>query len=307
MIELLLIAIIIILAFKLLFKNNRIQFDTLNIKNIQLTFINEEYHLIELKFNKMFNRNKKKIEPEPNKQNCIIIEFNNIDSTIQIDNFNYLLNIINVLSKSNQIDKLIIKITSPGGSIIDFAELYSVLKSIKSNNVEIIASIDKICTSSGYLIASLADEIYATELSTVGSIGVMIEHFNIGDLIKNLGVGYLQIKSGQMKNPLIPYENPSIESINFVQEQVNKNFNIFYKMIESNRKEKLRNIKLIKTGTIFNGIEALENGMIDNIGCTYDLINKYLPSHNIYKLNFNETTSLKSNIFLRYLKMFIKN
>ncbi len=307
MIEGLLVAIIIILAIKLMIKTNKKPFKSDYLSNIQITLLNEEFNLIELKFIKLLNKRSNSIFSDYMKKTCILIEFNNIDSNVSIDNFNFLLNIVKSIStKSKIIDKLIIKITSPGGSIMDFAEMYNILKSIKNDsNIEIIISIDKICTSCGYLIASLGNEICATELATIGSIGIMVENFNIENLMKTVGIEYLTLKSGKMKNPINPYESPNIDSINFVQTQVNKNFEIFYKMIESNRKDKLNNIKLIKSGSTFYGIEALDIGLIDNICSTYDLINKYLPSHNIYKLNLNESYKSSSNIFLKYIKMFI--
>ncbi len=304
MIEIILVAIIIILAIKLIIKPNKKPFNT-NLSNIQITLLNEEFNLIELKFIRLLNKRRDSVFTDYTKQNCILVEFNGLDSNISIDNFNFLLNIVKTISSNLKLlDKLIIKLTSPGGSIMDFAEMYNILKSIKyDSNVEIIICIDKICTSCGYLIASLGNEICATELATIGSIGVMVENFNIENLMKTVGIEYLTLKSGKMKNPMNPYESPNIDSINFVQTQVNKNFEIFYKMIESNRKDKLNNVKLIKSGTTFYGTEALEIGLIDKIGSTYDLINKYLPSHNIYKLNLNEPSKSSSNIFFKYIKM----
>src|SRR5437870_1461471 len=93
---------------------------------------------------------------------------------------------------------VILHINSPGGTTSGSEQLYDSLMRLKTQKPMVIV-VDGLAASGGYIVAMAADHIVAQETALVGSIGVLFQYPNVGDLLKTLGIKVEEIKSSPLK------------------------------------------------------------------------------------------------------------
>jgi protease IV len=110
--------------------------------------------------------------------------------------------------KERHVKGILLVINSPGGSVNESDLIYRHIKRYKEQyNVPVFAYVQGLCASGGYYIACLADKIYASDVSLVGSIGVLTwpPFVNLVDAINKIGVTALTLSAGVGKDELGPF------------------------------------------------------------------------------------------------------
>lgn len=173
------------------------------------------------------------------------------------------------LLESNQIKGVLLYMQTPGGTVLDADGIYRAIKNYKKQyKVPVYAYVDGMCASGGMYIAAAADKILASDVSIIGSIGVIAPSLlNVSQLLDKVGVQSLTLYAGKGKddlNPLRPWK-PGEES-NF-QDLINYYYNDFLNILTSNRPQ-LDKTKLIKDygAKVFPAEEAKFLGLIDESG-----------------------------------------
>ena len=111
---------------------------------------------------------------------------------------------------------VIIHVNSPGGTTAGSEQLYDSLMRLKAQK-PLVMVVDGLAASGGYIVAIAADHIVAQETALVGSIGVLFQYPNVGDLLKTLGVKIEEVKSSPLKaapNGFEPTSPPSSSAPN---------------------------------------------------------------------------------------------
>lgn len=171
--------------------------------------------------------------------------------------------------KDNRVKGILLRINSPGGTVVDSDGIYRSIKTYKDQyKVPVYAYVDGLCASGGMYVAAAADKIYASDVSLIGSIGVVSPaFFNVTDLIDKLGVKALTLTAGKDKdilNPLRPWKPDEQESI---QQIINYYYQHFVNVVTSNRPD-VDKTKLVDDygAKIFNPMQAKEIGFITESG-----------------------------------------
>lgn len=113
--------------------------------------------------------------------------------------------------KEDRVKALLLYLNTPGGTVVDADGIYRAIKEYKEKfGVPVYAYVDGMCASGGMYIAAAADKIYASEVSLVGSVGVLAPTFmNFSKTLDKLGIDTLTITAGKDKdamNPLRPWK-----------------------------------------------------------------------------------------------------
>jgi len=104
-------------------------------------------------------------------------------------------------ANDDSVKAIILHIDSPGGGAAASQEIYHEVLRIRSHHKKrIVASIESVGASGAYYIASATDRIYANQASIVGSVGVIMEWVNYGDLLKWAKLKSVIIKAGALKD-----------------------------------------------------------------------------------------------------------
>lgn len=183
--------------------------------------------------------------------------------------------------KNNRVKGILLNLNTPGGTVFDADGIYEALKEYKAKfNVPIYAYVDGMCASGGVYVSAVADKIYASDTSLIGSVGVLLPSFtNFSKLMDKIGVESLTISAGKDKdamNPMRPW-TPG-EQQNY-QDLVTYYYDTFVSIVVSNR-PKMSRTKLIQEygARVFPAPEALEKGYIDFSGASREDVLKSLAT-----------------------------
>lgn len=170
--------------------------------------------------------------------------------------------------KDNRVKALFLVINSPGGTFSDADGIYNDIKAYKEQyKVPVIAFVDGLCASGGMYIACAADEIYATDVSLIGSVGVLTpSFFNVTKFLEKVGVDSLTLSAGRDKDELNPFRPWKEGEEKHLQSIIDYYYDYFVNIVTSNR-PKMDREKLVKEygANIFAAKSSLEKGYIDGI------------------------------------------
>jgi protease IV len=165
------------------------------------------------------------------------------------------------------IKAIILHINSPGGGAAASQEIYhEVLRVRQEKHKKIIASVESVGASGAYYIASACDKIYANDASLVGSIGVIIEWTNYGELLRWAKLKNVTITSGDLKDAGDPSRDVTPKEQAYFQSLVDNMFTQFVHDVATSRHTTDDKIKPLATGQVWTGQQALPLGLIDKVG-----------------------------------------
>jgi len=179
---------------------------------------------------------------------------------------------INEANENTKIKAIVIEINSPGGTPVASDEIAT---AIKKANKPTVALIREVGASGGYWVASATDYIIANKMSITGSIGVLSSYLDFSGLMKDYGVTYQRLVAGKYKDVGSPFKELNNEEKNILQSKIDKVHDIFVKEIAQNRNLAVEEVRALATGEFYLGIEALDLGLIDQLG-DIDTTEKYL-------------------------------
>lgn len=171
--------------------------------------------------------------------------------------------LIEKAQKDPSIQAIVFDINSPGGAPVASAEIS---RAIKETNKTTVAVIREVGASGAYWAASAADHIIANEVSITGSIGVLASYLEYGDLLTRYNVSYARFVSGDHKDMGTPYREMTAEEKEIYQQTLDKLHKIFMSSVAENRGLEYDYVKELATGQIYLGSEALDLGLIDQLG-----------------------------------------
>lgn len=186
------------------------------------------------------------------------------------------------LRDDNSLKALIVHVNSPGGTVTGGETLYNALHAV-SKVKPIVIVMDGVAASGGYMISLAGDHIVAHNGTITGSVGVIWQALDLSEISKKYGVGFNVVRSGDLKSvPSSIFEKLSDDGRKSLQESMGFAYDYFLSMVLDKRKiTDPKTIGLISTGKIFVGKQALEVGLIDEIGDEESAIKWLAESKNI--------------------------
>jgi protease-4 len=167
----------------------------------------------------------------------------------------------------SSIKAIILHVNSPGGGVAASEEIYREVKRIKEEKKKrIVVSIETVGASGAYYVASASNKIYADNGSIVGSIGVIAEWVNYGDLLKWAKLKSVVLKTGEFKDTGNPVRDLTPAEQAYMQSLIDNMFGQFIQAVADGRGMKFDDVKSIANGKVWTGKEALDMKLIDNIG-----------------------------------------
>jgi protease-4 len=167
----------------------------------------------------------------------------------------------------SSIKAIIVHINSPGGGVAASEEIYREVKRIRDEKKKrIVASIETVGASGAYYVASASNKIYADQGSIVGSIGVIAQWVNYGELLKWAKMKDIVFKTGEFKDTGNPTRDLTPAEQAYMQSLIDNMFGQFVKAVADGRGLKFDDVKSIANGKVWTGDEALPMKLIDQVG-----------------------------------------
>jgi protease-4 len=176
---------------------------------------------------------------------------------------------------SATIRAIVVRINSPGGAIAPTQEIYEeIRKSRQQTGKPIVASIDSVGASGGFYIAAACDRIVANPGSITGSIGVILQWVQYGDLLSWAKLRPETIKSGGLKDAGSPYRPLTDQERGYFQRIVSQLHAQFVRAVAEGRTGKMTeaDVSRLADGRVFTGEEALALKLIDQLGNLDDAV-----------------------------------
>ena len=160
---------------------------------------------------------------------------------------------------------LILRINSPGGTTVGSEALHSRIRKIAAQK-PVVAVMGEIAASGGYIAAIGADHIIARGNTITGSIGVIMEYPQIGELLDRLGVDIETVRSSDLKGGPSIYRAPSAKERALEEAMIEDSYQWFRALVADRRGLQDAALDAVADGRVFTGRQALEAGLIDAIG-----------------------------------------
>jgi protease-4 len=175
------------------------------------------------------------------------------------------------VKRDDNIKAVVVYINSPGGTIVGGEDLYLSLRSIAEKK-PVVAVMGDVAASGGYMAAIAADRIYARSGTITGSVGVLLQSFEVTELAKKVGVNLITFKSGELKASPSPLEKVTPKAEAVINASIQDGFNFFVDLVKDRRMLPPEIIAEISDGRIFTGRQAIQSKLIDALGGENDAI-----------------------------------
>ena len=165
-----------------------------------------------------------------------------------------------------EIDAIIFRIDSPGGSVLAADIIWRALEVAKQSGKPLIASFSNVAASGGYYVAAGADAILAPPGSVTGSIGVFALRPVLKGLLDKLDINVEYMTRGAHADLLVASQPLSPETAAILDREIEAIYRLFIERVAAGRKIDLQKVDAIAQGRVWTGEQALERGLIDELG-----------------------------------------
>jgi protease-4 len=167
---------------------------------------------------------------------------------------------------------VVLRVNSPGGTVAASETMYEEIAHFRGRTGKpVVVSMGEVATSGGYYVALAGDEIMAQPATVTGSIGVLIQTFNVATGLSRIGVDARAVVSGENKALASPVEPPDPEHFAILQQMVDEFYAAFRsRVVERRPGLDASRLDELTDGRVVTGATALDAGLIDGLGGVRD-------------------------------------
>ena len=177
---------------------------------------------------------------------------------------------LNYFKNQDDVQAIVVRVESPGGSVASSQEIYLKIKQISDNIKPVYVSMGNVAASGGYYLSLGADTIVANSGTATGSIGVIMGYPILDQLMENVGIEYETVKSGLYKDSGSSFRQNIEEDKEYFQLLVNDLHNQFVNAISKERNIDIEEVRKLANGKVYSGLQAFQNDLVDMIGTLED-------------------------------------
>lgn len=182
-------------------------------------------------------------------------------------------NAIKEAREDSTVKAIVFRVNSPGGSALASEIIWRETQLAKQEK-PFIVSMGAVAASGGYYISCGADKIYADATTVTGSIGVFGIIPNMKSLFNNkLGINFDVVKTNENANIMTVNEPLTDFQYSYIQKSVDRIYNTFLQRVAEGRGVTSTYVDSIGQGRVWTGTNALDLGLVDEIGTLEDAIN----------------------------------
>ena len=181
--------------------------------------------------------------------------------------------IISDVRKDSTVKAVVLRVNSPGGSVLASEKIKAELDLIKDRGIPVIASYGDYAASGGYWISANCDKIYSNAATLTGSIGVFSMIPDISGTLKDkIHVNITPVNSNRhsdMYGMMRPLDKAELD---YMQASVENIYDEFTSLVAEGRDMTVEAVDAIAQGRVWTGSDALGIGLVDEIGTIEDAI-----------------------------------
>jgi protease IV len=167
---------------------------------------------------------------------------------------------------------VVLRVNSPGGSVMASEEIYRELLALRTAGKPVIVSMSTLAASGGYYISAPADEIWASPATLTGSIGIFAIIPTIDKTLGKVGVTVDGVGTTPLAGQLRIDRPMSDDSRTLLQSQISRGYEEFLSRVSMGRKKTRDQIDAIAQGRVWAGVDAKRLGLVDQLGSFDDAV-----------------------------------
>lgn len=248
----------------------------------------------------LFFKNNNLLKTEPLGDKIAIVNFN---KEITSEYVFYIMDEMEKIIDRKDYKEVLFIMSSPGGSPAASEELSKYLKYYTTKK-KVNMYIEEMAASGGYYIASSIKPLVANKNAIVGSIGVIMPHYNISELAKKIGIEEDYIAAGKFKKPISPFRKITEEDEAYITKQIiSPMYKNFIQSVATNRNQSFEKISELAEGKVYLANDKEIKGiLIDKISSLYKEKNKLKEKYKKVKF-FNISEKNTKSIFGTEVKL----
>jgi protease-4 len=169
---------------------------------------------------------------------------------------------------------ILLNVDSPGGGVATSQEIYTEIKRLREEKGKIIvAYMSSVGASGAYYLSVPANKIIANPGTVIGSIGVIAEWVNYGDLMQWAKLKEVVFKTGEFKDTGTPTRGLTDREKVYFQGLIDDMYVQFIEAVAAGRKMDVEQVRPLADGRVYTGRDAREKKLIDETGNFQDAVN----------------------------------
>ena len=202
------------------------------------------------------------------------------------ESFNQLLKLA---LENDRIKAVVLRFDTPGGSAFASENIRQQVLALKAAGKKVVVSMGAVTASGGYWIAASADKIIASPTTLTGSIGIFGMFATFDKSLNKIGIHSDGVSTNALSNIGLT-QSLSPELAEIFQIGIENGYANFLKIVSSGRNMSLKEVDKIAQGRVWTGVDALENGLVDELG---DLQSAIEVAANLAQLDKYDTVNIK--------------
>ena len=183
---------------------------------------------------------------------------------------------INKIHKNEDVKAVVLRVNSPGGSANASEQIWHAVTTLQAKGLPVVVSMGDYAASGGYYISCSADYIYAEPTTLTGSIGIFGTVPNFSKIREKVGLDIDEVstnKHSSLEANMI-YKGMNAQEYALMQGMVERGYELFISRCAAGRKMTQEAIKKIGEGRVWLGKDAVEIGLVDELGNINSAIQK---------------------------------
>ena len=177
------------------------------------------------------------------------------------------------LAKEEKAKALVLRVNSPGGSALASEVLWEATDEWNATGKPFVVSMGGVAASGGYYVSSAADRIFAEAGTITGSIGVVGMKFVVGEAMEKIGITTHTIQRGKNAGVMSMMHGFTDDEAKVVRDSMTEVYGTFKKRVTDGRGKALKgDLESLAGGRVYSGKDALEIGLVDEIGGLHEAI-----------------------------------
>ena len=189
-----------------------------------------------------------------------------------------------ILTIAEKGDEVLVNVESGGGMVHGYGLASSQLDRIRQADLPLTICVDKVAASGGYMMACVANKIYAAPFAILGSIGVIAQIPNFNKLLKKHDIDYEQHTAGNFKRTLTVFGENTEAGREKFQHELEETHELFKAFVGKYRPD--LNLEKVATGEHWYGEQAIGLGLIDELSTSDDVILKLAAEKTVIKVRY---------------------
>lgn len=166
---------------------------------------------------------------------------------------------------------VVMRVDSPGGGVVASDEIYEQVIAMEK---PVLVSMGTMAASGGYYISAPATEIWANRHTLTGSLGVISQFISVAGFLDEYGIDVTTITSGDNKDTGSMYRTMREDEVAVWQAIINESYDVFVQIIAEGRGLDEATVRELADGRVYTGQQALDLGLIDNLGNLQNTIDR---------------------------------